>query len=41
MFARVPVRRYGGVVVRQNVASKADWYIMDVQQFIDAVEEGC
>lgn len=29
---------YGGVVVRPNVASKADWYIMDVQQLIDALK---
>lgn len=28
---------YGGVVVRQNVAAKADWYIMDIQQMIDAL----
>ena len=31
--------RYGGVVVRQNVAAKADWYIMDIQQMIDALEQ--
>ncbi|PNH05830.1 Phosphoserine phosphatase, chloroplastic [Tetrabaena socialis] len=28
---------YGGVVVRQNVAERADWYVMDVQQIIDAL----
>lgn len=28
---------YGGVVVRPNVAAKADWYIMDIQQMIGAL----
>mmetsp|Transcript_21056 Transcript_21056/g.58496 ORF Transcript_21056/g.58496 Transcript_21056/m.58496 type:complete len:275 (-) Transcript_21056:455-1279(-) len=27
---------YGGVVARPNIAAKADWYIMDIQQLIDA-----
>lgn len=31
--------RYGGVVVRPNIAAKADWYIMSIQQFIDALEK--
>ncbi|GIL65429.1 hypothetical protein Vafri_19184 [Volvox africanus] len=30
---------YGGVVVRKNIAEKADWYIMDIQQLIDALQK--
>jgi hypothetical protein len=36
-----PACRYGGVVVRQNIAAKADWYIMEIQQFTDAVKQAC
>ncbi|GFR47109.1 hypothetical protein Agub_g8794 [Astrephomene gubernaculifera] len=32
---------YGGVVVRKNVAEKADWFIMDIQQMIDVLKSGC
>lgn len=31
-------RSYGGVVYREAVAQKADWYITRVQQLIDALE---
>ncbi|GFH23286.1 phosphoserine phosphatase [Haematococcus lacustris] len=30
---------YGGVVMRPNIAAKADWYITSIQQFIDALEQ--
>ena len=36
--SHLPARRYGGVVVRENIAAKADWYIMDIQQIIDALQ---
>ncbi|EFJ47972.1 hypothetical protein VOLCADRAFT_60933 [Volvox carteri f. nagariensis] len=29
---------YGGVVVRKNIAEKADWYILDIQQLIDVLK---
>ncbi|KAG2487307.1 hypothetical protein HYH03_014024 [Edaphochlamys debaryana] len=28
---------YGGVVVRKNVADKADWYVMDIKQVTDVL----
>ncbi|GLC47214.1 hypothetical protein PLESTB_001457900 [Pleodorina starrii] len=30
---------YGGVVVRKNIAEKADWYIMDIQQLTDVLKQ--
>ena len=30
--------RYGGVVERKNIAEKADWYIYDIKQFINALK---
>lgn len=30
--------RYGGVVERKNIAEKADWYIYDIQQLINALQ---
>mmetsp|Transcript_5344 Transcript_5344/g.11688 ORF Transcript_5344/g.11688 Transcript_5344/m.11688 type:complete len:272 (+) Transcript_5344:57-872(+) len=30
---------YGGVAMRPTVAAKADWYIMDMQEFIHALSE--
>ncbi len=37
--APAPARRYGGVVLRKNIAEKADWYVMDIQQVIDALKQ--
>ncbi len=34
----LPLFRYGGVVERKNIAEKADWYIYDIQQMIDALK---
>ena len=30
--------RYGGVIRRDNIADKADWYIYDVLQITDALQ---
>eukprot|EP00798_Chlamydomonas_sp_ICE-L_P024585 gene24585-10198_t len=29
---------YGGVVVRENIADKADWYIMKIEQLLEAMK---
>lgn len=31
---------YGGVVFRDNIAAKADWYITDIHQFVDLLKGG-
>lgn len=28
---------YGGVVFRENIAQQADWYVMDIQEILNAM----
>lgn len=30
---------YGGVVVRNNIAEQADWYVYEIQPLIDALQQ--
>jgi len=32
------IRRYGGVVVRENIAKAADWYVYDFEGLIAAIK---
>eukprot|EP00798_Chlamydomonas_sp_ICE-L_P024586 gene24586-10199_t len=29
---------YGGVVVRENIAAKADWFTMKIEQLLNAMK---